>query len=90
MTFIGNSASNTGGGVSAGSTSNVNICGNATFIGNSASNNGGGVYAGPNSSVMISGKSCFSSNSAIHGGGGIFFESSLTLEGNANFKLLSI
>ena len=52
ITFIGNGAGEEGGGLSAGTDSNVNIIANTTFIGNSA-NNGGGVSAGLNSNVNI-------------------------------------
>ena len=67
-TFIGNSAGQYGGGISAQDYSNVNISGYTTFSGNSA-NNGGGVSAEYSSNVRISASATFIHNSASYGGG---------------------
>ena len=67
--FIGNSSTYSGAGVSVGMFSVVKISGNTTFISNSASRCGGAISVFF-SSVYISGNTTFIDNSATLGDGG--------------------
>ncbi|MCI2228835.1 Ig-like domain-containing protein, partial [Polaribacter sp. MSW13] len=69
-TFIGNTATNNGGGMYNDNNSSPTIT-NTTFIGNTSAKSGGGMYNKNNSSPTIT-NSTFSGNTATNDGGGMF------------------